>query len=146
MCLDKSCERCGRTYRPHRRSQRWCSLRCRGAAMMHATPSKAAARKRAQKAIPLGPCVKCGSTISVQRQHRDHSKPLDVVLLWKWGVRPALDAAYQRGWKDALAFVVGWSDCACSATEWFQPKPPRHGKSSGTGSPRQLKLPGTEAA
>lgn len=41
----------------------------------------AAARKRAQRAIPLGPCQRCGSTKRVQRHHDDLQKPLEVMLL-----------------------------------------------------------------
>lgn len=43
--------------------------------------SKATARKRAQRAIPLTECENCGSRKNLQRHHPDHSKPLDVQIL-----------------------------------------------------------------
>ena len=44
--------------------------------------SKAASRKRAQKAYPvLLPCERCGSSDNVQRHHADHQKPLDIQFL-----------------------------------------------------------------
>jgi len=74
------------------------------------------ARKAAQRAIPLGPCVRCGSTTNVQRHHHDLTKPLEVellcqkchakedVALGKWGYRvrtskvcPVCAETFQQG-------------------------------------------------
>lgn len=60
---------------------RFCSMRCYGASLMHSKPSKVASRKRAQRAVPLTACLRCGSTSNLQRHHADHTKPLDVEVL-----------------------------------------------------------------
>lgn len=45
--------------------------------------SKAAIRKRAQRAMPLdgATCSRCGSVTSLERHHHDYSKPTDVTVL-----------------------------------------------------------------
>ena len=43
----------------------------------------ATARKRAQRAVPMGPCAKCGSRVDVERHHKSLSDPQSVTLLCK---------------------------------------------------------------
>lgn len=44
--------------------------------------SKAAARRRAQRAVPATRCSRCGRTnVKLERHHRDYQKPVDVEVL-----------------------------------------------------------------
>ena len=95
---------CGAEYRPSHRVTKFCSLKCCWKKQTTNHPSKWAARKRAQRAIPLVKCEECGSTNNLQRHHDDLSRPLDVKVLCqqchtnrdmelgKWGRRPVLTA------------------------------------------------------
>lgn len=100
----RNCEVCGSQYHPSHRVTRFCSTVCCGKSRIQAAPSKAASRKRAQRAIPVEWCKDCGATEGLQRHHEDLLRPLDVevlcqachtkrdVALGKWGKRRELTA------------------------------------------------------
>lgn len=60
---------------------KYCSIKCYGKAIMHKNPSKAASRKRAQRAIKLTKCQRCNKGVKTQRHHEDYNKPLEVEIL-----------------------------------------------------------------
>lgn len=92
---EKYCQHCGKKMDRKRmgnrlesmnefKKRRFCSIRCYGDWMIaHAgTITKHAARKRAQRAIEMKQCQRCGRTnLKLNRHHADHQKALDVMVL-----------------------------------------------------------------
>ena len=63
------------------RRAKFCKRACYAESLRHSQPSKAAARKRAQKAVRLTECGRCGSTEKLQRHHPDIEKEPDTVAI-----------------------------------------------------------------
>ncbi len=102
--------------------------------------SKAAVRKRAQRALALdgATCSRCGSPTSLERHHHDYSKPTAVAILCRACHRKQGEA--DGTWQPAR---VQQATCAVCGTA-FQPKRTR--RSVLCGSPDCLKTHGKLSA
>jgi hypothetical protein len=69
---------------PLSRPAKYCSKKCYWQGRRHANPSKHAARRRAQRAIKVVKCERCGvlaDAVRLERHHPDITKPLEVEVL-----------------------------------------------------------------
>ena len=99
---------------------------------------KAAARKAAQRAVPMGPCSRCGSSQRVRRHHPSLAQPLVVELLCQ---RCHTDEDKRAGkWGSGNIATANCQICGAQ----FLPK--RSARNKLCGSERCLKAMGQRSA